>query len=208
MQADSSGIMMSAAVYPLPTNGVIVMSQQMYKSSAAVFTHNLKNLATVLKAAARDAKTRGIEPSVLLNSRLAPDMFPLIKQVQIVADNAKGCCARLAGVDVPVFEDNEANFADLDKRIKQTLAFIRSLKAAQFVGSESREVVMKMPIGTLAFNGMDYLNGWALPNFYFHYSAAYNILRHNGVSLGKRDFLGVVPGVKATGKIAKMMGIK
>lgn len=184
------------------------MSQQMYKASAAVFTHNLKNLAAVLKAAAKDARARGIDPSVLLNSRLAPDMFPLIKQVQIAADNAKGCCARLAGVDVPVFEDNETTFADLDKRIKQTLAFIRSLKAAQFAGSESREVVMKMSIGTLAFNGTDYLNGWALPNFYFHYSAAYNILRHNGVSLGKRDFLGVVPGVKASGKIARMMGLK
>lgn len=184
------------------------MSKLMYQCSVPVLTHNLKNLAAIVKVAARDAKARGIEPSVLLNARLAPDMFPLLKQVQVAADNAKGCAARLAGVDIPVFADNETSFAELDKRIKATLAFLRSLKPAQFEGSESREVVMKMPIGTLTFTGLDYLNGWALPNFYFHYSAAYNILRHNGVTLGKRDFLGVVPGMTATGKIAKMMAGK
>jgi hypothetical protein len=181
------------------------MDQFMHRSSAVVFTHQLKNLAAMLKLAARDARARGIEPSVLLNARLAPDMFPLVKQVQIAADNAKGCCARLTGTPVPVFEDNETTFAELDKRIRETLAFIRSLKAAQFAGSESKDVVMKLPIGTLSFTGMDYLNGWALPNFYFHYSAAYNILRHNGLGLGKMDYLGAVPGMKMTGKIARMM---
>ncbi|MCB1856243.1 MAG: DUF1993 domain-containing protein [Pseudomonadales bacterium] len=184
------------------------MSQLIYQSSVRVFNHNLKNLAAILKLAARDARARGIEPSVLLNARLAPDMFPLLTQVQIAADNAKGCAARLAGIDVPVFEDNETSFAELDKRLKETLAFLRGLKAAQFEGSEAREVVMKLPIGTLRFSGLDYLTGWALPNFYFHYSAAYNILRHNGVTLGKRDFLGVVPGVQASGKIARLMAGK
>lgn len=184
------------------------MSNLMYQCSAPVFTHNLKNLSAVLKSAARDAKARGIDPSVLLNSRLAPDMLPLTKQVQIATDHAKGCCARLAGVDAPVFQDNETTFEELEARIKRALAFIKSLKAPQFVGSESRDVVIKIPIGTLSFSGVDYLNGWAMPNFYFHYSTAYNILRHNGVALGKRDYLGKMPGVKATGKIAKMMGLK
>jgi hypothetical protein len=183
------------------------MSSTMYQASAQTFTHNLKNLSAMLKAAAADAKARGIDPSVLLNMRLAPDMMPLISQVRIVTDNAKGACARLAGVDTPVYADDETTFAQLQARIKTTLAFIRTLKAAQFEGSESREVVMKIPIGSLAFSGIDYLNGWALPNFYFHSTTAYNILRHNGVSLGKADFLGIVPGIQATGQVAKMMGL-
>lgn len=184
------------------------MSQLMYQASVAVFNHNLKNLAAILKLAARDAKARGFEPSVLLNARLAPDMFPLVRQVQVATDNAKGCSARLAGVDIPVYQDNETSFAELDQRIRTTRAFLRSLKPAQFAGSESREIAMNLPIGKLSFSGADYLNGWALPNFYFHYSAAYNILRHNGLNLGKLDYLGTVPGMTATGRIAKMMAAK
>jgi hypothetical protein len=183
------------------------MSSTMYQASAQTFTHNLKNLSAILKAAAADAKARGIDPQVLLNMRLAPDMLSLTSQVQIVTDNAKGACARLTGVEAPVYADDETTFAQLQARIKATLAFIRTLKAAQFEGSESREVVMKIPIGSLSFSGIDYLNGYALPNFYFHSSTAYNILRHNGVSLGKADFLGIVPGVQATGQVAKMMGL-
>lgn len=184
------------------------MSDLIYQCSKPMFVHNLKNLAGILKKAASDAKARGIDPAVLLNARLSPDMFPLVRQVQIATDQAKGCCSRLAGVDNPVFVDDETTFAELDARIKRTLDFIKGLKASQFAGSESREIVMQMPIGTLSFSGLDYLNGWALPNFYFHYSAAYNILRHNGVGLSKTDFLGVAPGVKMKGKLAKMMGAK
>ena len=184
------------------------MSNVMYQSSALVFTHNLKNLSKLLKKAAADCRTRGYDPSVLLNTRLAPDMFPLVKQVQVATDNAKGCCARLTGVANPVFEDDETTFPELQERIRRVLAFIRGLKAAQFDGSEAREVVMKTPIGNLKFNGIDYLNGWALPNFYFHYSAAYNLLRHNGVQLGKLDFLGPVPGMEMSGKIARMVAGK
>ena len=182
------------------------MSNVMYRSSAQAFAHNLKNLSSILKLAIKDAKARGIDPAVLLNSRLSPDMFALARQVQIVTDNAKGCSARLAGVEPPVFADDETTFPQLEDRIKRTVTFIRSLKAAQFEGSEAREVVMKLPIGTLSFSGIDYLNGWALPNFYFHYTTAYNILRHNGVPLGKLNFLGAVPGMQMSGKIAKMMG--
>jgi hypothetical protein len=183
------------------------MSRAMYQASVQTFTHNLKNLSAILKTAANDAKARGIDPTVLLNMRLAPDMLPLTSQVQIITDNARGACARLAGVASPSYADDETTFAQLQARIKATLAFIRTLKAAQFEGSESREIVMELPIGTLSFSGSDYLNGWALPNFYFHSSTAYNILRHNGVSLGKADFLGIVPGAKATGQLAKMMGL-
>ena len=184
------------------------MSNSMYQGSALVFTHNLKNLSKLLKKAAADCKVRGYDPSALLNTRLAPDMFPLVKQVQVATDNAKGCCARLTGVANPLFEDDETTFPELQERIKFVLAFIRSLKAAQFEGSDTRQVKMKTPIGNLAFNGADYLNGWALPNFYFHYTAAYSLMRHNGVQLGKLDFLGPVPGMTMSGKIAKMMSGK
>lgn len=184
------------------------MSNLMYRSSAPVFVHNLKNLSAILKLAARDARARGIDPQVLLNARLAPDMHPLLRQVQIATDNAKGASARLAGVAPPVFEDKETTFAELEERIRRTLGFIRGLKAAQFEGSEAREIAMTLPIGKLAFSGADYLNGWALPNFYFHCTTAYTILRHNGVQLGKANFLGPVPGMQMSGKIAKMMGFK
>jgi hypothetical protein len=184
------------------------MSNLMYQGSAQAFTHHLKNLSAILRVAAANAKARGIDPAVLLGARLAPDMHSLTRQVQMMSDNAKGSCARLAGVQPPVFEDTETTFAELEARIKRTLDFIRGLKPAQFAGSESRAIVMKMPIGTLSFNGADYLNGWALPNFYFHYTTVYSILRHNGVPLGKMNFLGQVPGMQMTGKIAKMMGAK
>lgn len=180
----------------------------MYAYTVPVFTHNLKNLAAMLKLAAKDAKARGIDPQIFFNARLAPDMFPLTRQVQIATDHAKGCCARLAGVEPPSFADNETTFAELDKRIKAVLSFIRSLKAKQFEGAETRAINMTTPVGKLAFSGLDYYNGWAMPNFYFHLTATYSILRHNGVELGKADFLGVVPGMTASGKIAKMMAAK
>lgn len=184
------------------------MSNLMYQSSAPVFTHQLKNMSAILKIAARDAKTRGIDPDVFLIGRLAPDMLPLVRQVQIATDHAKGCCARLAGVDAPIFEDNETSFAELQARIKKTLTFVRSIKRTQYEGSESRDVVLTMAIGKLSFNGADYLNGWALPNFYFHYTTAYNILRQNGVQIGKMEFMGMVPGMQMSGKIAKMVAAK
>jgi uncharacterized protein len=184
------------------------MSDLIYQSSKAVFVHNLKNLSALLKEAARDAKDRGIDPDVILNARLAPDMHPLVRQVQIATDHAKGCCSRLAGVETPSFADVETTFAELEDRLQRTLGFIGGLKRKQFAGSETREIAMQFPIGKIKFSGLDYLNGWALPNFYFHYITAYNILRHNGVAIGKRDFLGAVPGMQMKGKIAKIMGAK
>jgi len=183
------------------------MSVEIYQLTAPVFIHNLQNMSAILKKASSSAKARGIDPQVLLQARLAPDMFPLVRQVQIVTDNAKGCCARLTDTPAPVFEDGDDDFVQLQQRIKDTVKFIRSLKQSQFKGSEDRSVEMKLPVGVLSFSGLDYVKGWAYPNFYFHCTTAYNILRHNGVEVGKADFLGLVPGMSATGKIAKMMGM-
>lgn len=183
------------------------MNSDIYQITASAFVHQLKNLAAILKKAEASAKKRDIEPEVLLHARLAPDMYPLVRQVQIVTDSAKGCCARLTCAEAPVFEDGDDDFAQLQDRIKATIKFIAGLKPAQFEGSEEREVTMELPIGELSFKGLDFAKGWATPNFYFHYTTAYNILRHNGVDVGKADFLGVVPGMTATGKIAEMMGL-
>ncbi|WP_116368109.1 DUF1993 domain-containing protein [Parahaliea mediterranea] len=184
------------------------MSNPMYRSTAPVFTHQLKNLSNLLKVAAGDAKARGIAPEVILNARLAPDMLPLVRQVQIATDHAKGCCARLAGLESPVFADSEASFAELQARIKKTLAFIRGIKPALYDGSDSRDITLKLPFGELRFSGEDYLNGWVLPNFYFHYTTAYAILRHNGAGVGKREFLGSVPGMGVNAAAARALGLK
>lgn len=183
------------------------MSETMYQSTLPVFTHHLKNLIAVLKIAADDASARNIDPSVLLVSRLAPDMFPLIRQVQIATDHAKGCCARLAGVTPPVTPDEEVSFAELEQRITDVLAFLDTLKTSAFDGSEARAIEINTPKGDLHFSGVDYVQGWAFPNFYFHLTMAYAILRHNGVALGKKDFIGKAPGMSATGEIAKMLRV-
>jgi hypothetical protein len=184
------------------------MSNLMYQSSAAVFLHQLKNLAAILKKAEKDAKARGIEESVILNARLAPDMLPLTSQIQMACDQAKGSCARLTGTQAPAFADDEASFAQLQARIKKTTAFLRTMKKSAYAGSEDKDITMELPFGKIGFNGADYLNGWVLPNFYFHYSNAYSILRHNGLSIGKIDFLGMVPGMTMSGQVAKRLGIK
>lgn len=180
----------------------------MYDITVPVLIHNLKNTSAILQEAAKFAKVKGIEPSVLLNARLAPDMFPMQRQIQIITDNAKGCCGRLAGVEPPVFEDGDATFEELQQRIQATLKFLRSLKKSQFEGSENRQIDLQIPIGVLSFSGLDYVKGWVFPNFYFHCTTAYNILRHNGIELGKLNYLGHVPGMSASGEVAKMMGIK
>lgn len=161
----------------------------MHAFSAPTFTRMLNNLSAMLTKAEAHAKAKGFEPAVLLNARLAPDMFTLTRQVQIATDHAKGCMARLAGQIPETLEDNEASFADLQARIARVLAIVESFKAEQLEGAESREISIKIPNAELKFSGADYLSTWALPNFYFHVTTAYAILRHNGVELGKRDFL-------------------
>ncbi|MCY1526281.1 hypothetical protein D9M68_612900 [compost metagenome] len=168
------------------------MSLTMYEASIPVLARMLDNLSNILKKAEANAQARGIEPNVFIESRLAPDMYPLVRQVQIASDMAKGCAARLAGVEVPSWADTETSFEELQARIAKTQEFIKGVDVAQLEGSESRTVVLKMRSGEISFSGRDYLLHFALPNFYFHVTAAYAILRHNGVDVGKMDFLGGV----------------
>ncbi|MFE8602713.1 DUF1993 domain-containing protein [Archangium violaceum] len=166
------------------------MSLSMYQASIPVFIRMLGNLSAILEKAAAYAAAKKIEPSVLINSRLAPDMLPLSFQIQIASDTAKGCAARLAGIDPPSMADTESTFPELQERIKKTIAFLQTVTAAQVDGSEEREIVLKMRNSELQFKGQSYLLGFALPNFYFHLTTAYAILRHNGLDIGKADFLG------------------
>jgi uncharacterized protein len=162
----------------------------MYQASVPVFIRMLGNLRAILAKGAAHAEARKFDPAVLINGRLAPDMFALARQVQIAADMAKGAAARLAGVEPPKYEDNETTFPELHARIDKTIAFLETLKPAQIDGSEARSITLTMRSGTRSFVGLPYLVDFVLPNLYFHATTAYNILRHNGVELGKGDFLG------------------
>lgn len=166
------------------------MSLSLSRIAVPQFVRMFGNLSTILGKAEAYAEAKKIDPGVLLNARLAPDMFPLTRQVQIASDAAKGCVARLAGVEVPSFPDNEASFADLQARIAKTLDFIKSLQPEQIDAGEGREVVLKFPGAELKFQGEDYLLHFVLPNFYFHLTTTYAILRHNGLEIGKMDYLG------------------
>jgi uncharacterized protein len=166
------------------------MTISMYTASVPVLVRALSNLSGVLDKAAAYAEARKIDQAVLLNSRLYPDMFALARQVQIASDNAKGGAARLAGVQPPKYEDNEASFAELQARLAKTIAYLNTFTPEQIDGSEERPVVLTLRSGELKFVGLNYLLGYLLPNFFFHMTTAYAILRHNGVELGKRDFLG------------------
>ena len=161
----------------------------MYDSSVPVFTHFLHSLSAILKKAEAHCVAKKIDPSVMLNLRLAPDMFALTRQVQIASDAAKGAGARLAGVAVPSFPDDEKTFEELQARIGKTIAFLSGLSKAQFEGAESRAISLKAGGREMNFTGFAYLETWAKPNFYFHATTAYAILRQGGVELGKSDYL-------------------
>ena len=163
----------------------------MYRASVPVIARALRNLAAVLRKGEAHATARNVDPSVLLGYRIAPDMFPLTRQVQIASDTAKGCVARLAGVEVPSYPDDETTFPQLLARIERTIAFIESFQPAQIDGSEDKPVMLKMRTGESNFQGHQYLFEFVLPNVYFHSTTAYAILRHCGVDVGKKDFLGV-----------------
>jgi hypothetical protein len=150
----------------------------------------LSSLDKVLTKAEADTETRKIDPLVFVNGRLAPDMLPFVRQVQIMTDGAKGCASRLAGQEPPKWADEEKSFADLHERIAKTIAHLKSFEPAQFDGAETRSVELKFPNATFNFTGKDYFLNFVVPNFYFHYTTAYAILRHNGVPIGKGDFLG------------------
>ena len=150
----------------------------------------LNNLSVILDKGAAFAEKKQIEGTVLTNSRLAPDMFPLARQVQIACDIAKGAAARLSGTDVPKYDDTETTFPELKARIEKTLGFVNGIAADKFKDAEKRDIVLNTRRGDLKFSGLGYLNDFVLPNVYFHATAAYAILRHNGVDVGKTDFLG------------------
>ena len=166
------------------------MSLSMYQASVPVFRHQVMALANILAKGEEHADARKIDHTALIQCRLYPDMFPLARQVQIASDTAKFAAARLAGVDAPSWEDNEATFAQLKERCEKTDKYLATFKPEQIDGSEEREVVLKMRDGQMNFTGQQYLLGFAMPNFYFHLTTAYALLRQCGVEIGKRDFLG------------------
>ncbi|MDB5764542.1 MAG: hypothetical protein JWQ21_3537 [Herminiimonas sp.] len=166
------------------------MTISMYAASVPVFKQMLGSLSDILDKAEVHAAAKKIDPNALLQARLFPDMFPLTRQIQVAADFSKGACARLAGVEVPKYEDNEQSFADLKARIAKTLAFIDTLTPAQIDGSEDRDITTSAGANSKTFKGQPYLVNYALPHFFFHATTAYAILRHNGLEVGKKDFIG------------------
>ena len=166
------------------------MTINMYQASVPPFVQMLTSLQGILKKGVAYAEQKKFDPSVLINSRLAPDMHPLNRQVFIVTDQAKGGAARLCGQEPPTYPDVETTFPDLDARLKKTIEYVKSFKPEQFVGAEDREITLQFGPNKVNFKGLPFLFHITLPNLYFHTTTAYNILRHNGVDVGKRDFMG------------------
>jgi hypothetical protein len=162
----------------------------MHSASVPIFGRMLGNLRVWLDKAEAHATARRFDPTNYLGLRLAPDMLPLVRQIQIASDTAKGCASRLAGLEVPKWADDEASLDDLRERVRRTIEHVQGIPAAAIDGSEAREIVVPLRQGELRFSGEDYLRHFALPNFYFHVTTAYALLRHAGVDLGKRDYLG------------------
>ena len=167
------------------------MPVSMYQISVPMFIRGLRALGGVLEKGRADAEARKFAPEVLVDARLAPDMHKLSRQVQIASDMVKNGAARLAGMEPPSYPDTESNFEELQARVAKTIAFLEGITEAQLEGSETRQITLKFPGQEMTFSGADYLTGFVLPNLYFHMTTAYNILRHNGVQLGKRDFMGM-----------------
>jgi len=166
------------------------MTISMYSASHGVFTRALTQLLHLMEKGAANAKARNFDVSVLFGSRLAPDMLPFNRQIQLASDFAKNSIARLAAIDPPKFEDNEQTWDELVERVKKTLAFLETVPASALEGAETRDIKITLRDRTLEFKGLEYLQIWVLPNFFFHHVTVYNLLRHNGVDIGKRDFLG------------------
>ena len=168
------------------------MSHPLYNATTPVFVRTLNALDLCLDKAQAHADALKCDIGNILGSRLAPDMFALSRQIQIACDFAKGICARLAEVDMPNYEDNEASLAEFKTRIAKTIAFIQSIPAEKFEGAETRDIVIMRGDTKREYTGLNYVHHAGLPNFYFHVTSAYNILRHNGVAIGKKDFIGSV----------------
>lgn len=166
------------------------MQISMYQASVPPIIHSLNNLIAILKKGAAHAEAKNIDPAVFISSRLYPDMFPLSRQVQIASDIARRGAARLAGLEPPQFEDSETTFPQLIERLEQNIAYLQTLTPEQIDGSEGKAISLPVGKETIEFEGLQFLLYFVLPNFYFHVTTAYDILRHCGVELGKRDFLG------------------
>ena len=166
------------------------MTVSMFQASVPPFTRALSNLAGILEKGLAHAQARKIDEAVLLNSRLFPDMFPLVRQVQIATDTARSGAGRLAGVEFPAYEDNEKTFAELAVRIQNTVTYLKTLQPTQIDGGEDKTISWQSRSSTKSMYGQPYLFNHLLPNIHFHVTTAYNILRHNGVEVGKKDFLG------------------
>ena len=166
------------------------MKISMYEASVPCFVRTLQNLSNILDRAQAFADSKKIDVTVLTGARLYPDMLPMARQIMIASDTIKGAVGRLGGVEIPKYEDTEQTIAELKARVAKTIAFAQSVGAAQIDGSEDKEIVLKLGGKEVTFTGLQYLLAFVLPNFYFHVTTAYAILRHNGVEIGKSDFLG------------------
>ena len=166
------------------------MAFDTYDASVPAFIAGLGNLSKILAKGLAHAEAKGFKPEALLQARLAPDMHPLPNQIQIASDAAKGAAARLAGADIPSFPDTETSFAELQERITKTIAFLKGLDRKAFEGADAKEIVLKVGTNEWKMSGAQFLTTFALPNFFFHLTTAYALLRHNAVEIGKRDFLG------------------
>ncbi|MGH8193807.1 MAG: DUF1993 domain-containing protein [Woeseiaceae bacterium] len=166
------------------------MAISTFDQTVSALSRMLLNLDEIVSKAEQYAQERKIDADVLIQARLYPDMLPFVAQIRIATDTAKGAAARLSGSDLPKWEDDEVTFGDVHARIRKALNYLSTFKPEQFEGAEDKAIEMKLPNRTLNFSGRDYVLGFVLPNFYFHVTTAYNILRHNGVAVGKQDFLG------------------
>jgi uncharacterized protein len=166
------------------------MTISMYQASVPRITNMLNNLGAILDKAQAHVDAKKLDAAALTNARLFPDMLAMNRQVHIATDTAKGVVARLAGVEIPAYEDNEVSFADLKARVDKTVDFVQSFSPEQIDGTEDKAIVTKRGDKETHYTGMQFLLGHAMPNVYFHVTTAYNILRHNGVEIGKRDYLG------------------
>jgi uncharacterized protein len=166
------------------------MTYSIYDSAIPPMIRMLQNLSNILDKAVAQSEIKNVSLAAMLEGRLAPDMFALPRQIQIVSDTAKGCAARLQGEDPPSFSDTETTFPELKARIEKTVAYLQGIVPGKFAGAEDRHIVLKLHTRTLEFSGADFVHNYALPNFYFHVVTAYGILRHLGIDVGKRDYLG------------------
>jgi uncharacterized protein len=171
------------------------MSLSMYEASIPAFLLTLGNFKKILEKAVAHAEARKFDPNVFVSMRLYPDMLPLNRQVQIASDAAKGAAARLSATEAPKFEDTETTMAELIARVTKTIDYLQTVKPEQFAGAEERKVTIKTPRNEFNFSGVNYLRHWALPNFYFHITTSYALLRHGGVEIGKADYLGQFPQI-------------